>query len=425
MKITKRVAAAAVPLLGLLAACSEEAGNARVSPAPGSTAASTPPQAAGRWEAIGTMPLTPASALLRVVASGPGEAWAMGYEEYTPEEDPGFPVLQRWDGTRWSEVPRGDLYMEPTDFAADGAGGIWMVGRSSKSALWDGRRWRARDVYGGSETHDLSGVAVREGRAILIGHEFTDAGWWARVRPFVADWDGRRFTYHTYGKGSGKFSAVATGDGHTWIAGARTLPGCAGITPLIRHRMAGAKGYDEVLVPDIPGGELNRIWQISPTDVWAVGTIWPDGGDAADVDSACAKDESVTDRASRYLNASPLVMRWDGSAWKRVDLPAWKGELRDVTAFGEDDVWVSGVQWDGEEGDAEARPKNSVFIHYDGKSWAREHGPVGDSAYTALARIPGTDRLWAVGSMGIRDDERAVILQRSKMPAASPAASTP
>ncbi|MER5623903.1 hypothetical protein ABT061_22985 [Streptosporangium sp. NPDC002544] len=66
-----------------------------------------------------------------------------------------------------------------------------------------------------------------------------------------------------------------------------------------------------------------------------------------------------------------------------------------------------------------------LIRHFDGTAWSPEHGPLfraytatqqydetDDVGDTGLVRVPGTGTLWAVGSVGIGDDERAFVLRR-------------
>ncbi|MFD0887105.1 hypothetical protein ACFQ08_21370, partial [Streptosporangium algeriense] len=62
---------------------------------------------------------------------------------------------------------------------------------------------------------------------------------------------------------------------------------------------------------------------------------------------------------------------------------------------------------------------------FDGTAWTREYGPLlrprrPDQQYedsdhvtrTGITRVPGTAALWAVGSVGVGDDEDDFVLRR-------------
>ena len=117
-------------------------------------------------------------------------------------------------------------------------------------------------------------------------------------------------------------------------------------------------------------GELRALAAVSRRNIWAVGWEF----------SARRPDELFT----------PVVLRWDGRAWRRENLPGFPADvaLDDVIAFSATDVWVVGR--------SDAGP---LVARWNGKGWR-----VGDLGAAAprdgwLEGIGGTtpNNIWVVG----------------------------
>jgi hypothetical protein len=137
----------------------------------------------------------------------------------------------------------------------------------------------------------------------------------------------------------------------------------------------GASGTDDALL---------AVNAVAAGDVWAVGTtcVW------------------VQDPG--FVSCQPLALRLSGGAWQVVPTAGDGGtHLVDVVARSAGDVWVVG--YDGPPGRQEA---NHVE-HWDGLGFTTVPTMSGfstqsglASALEAVARIPGTAELWAVGWQG-------------------------
>ncbi len=166
---------------------------------------------------------------------------------------------------------------------------------------------------------------------------------------------------------------------------------------------------------------LAAVSALSPTQAWAVGSNY---------DSYAA---SGTGEA--------LIEQWDGSAWRIVSSPS-AGSLSGVAAVSSQDVWAVGGQsvemggsstliehWNGTSWSVIPSPDMSVHFtsglnsvvalaandawavgsygdpgaswplieRWDGSAWHVVTTPNLTGALTAIARIPGTNHLWAVG----------------------------
>ncbi|MEV0594735.1 hypothetical protein [Nonomuraea cavernae] len=309
----------------------------------------------------------------------------MGFED-AAENRIGETVLLRWDGSRWRRAPRPRAAKNPDallhSVSAEHPDDVWVTGRDHTGSdrafvsHWDGRRWIDRRPFGVSGEQFLSDVTATDGRAWFAGSGSTGA--------IVVEWDGDEF--HLLDSGLGDEGAVLNSisvkDGHLWAAGLVGDGENHPRKPLIYHRVLGRESTEQPETPEIPLGALNGISQVSSSDVWAVGTIHSHG-----------------DHGNR-----PLVMRWDGSKWSRVQVPITRGELYDVVASGTGDVWVGGIDAD--------HAGQALFLHFDGTGWTREYSPpmrTGASVEDeednrinrlGITRVPGTTTLWAVGSAG-------------------------
>ncbi|GAA0836302.1 hypothetical protein ACFQVD_42695 [Streptosporangium amethystogenes subsp. fukuiense] len=354
--------------------------------------AATPPAntviaASAEWAVeAGGSKLSGATALLDVAATGPRDAWAVGYQD-SAEDREGTPAILRWDGSRWRQVPLGEVdayHLEAV--SAGGPDDVWVAGNGSSpfAAHWNGRAWSTHRPFGVAEDYRLADVATSGGTAWFVANGPSGA--------VVVEWRDGEFR-NALNIEKSILEAVTFRKGHVWVAGT----GETG-APLVWHGVDGS--WEQTETPQIPGGRLNRVWQVSPTEVWAVGRI-----------------STAPDALPDPKGAQPLVIRWDGSRWTRAELPVSRGVLHGVTAFGPGDLWISGVDAD--------HPGQVLILRFDGTAWSREYGPLfraytatqqydetDDVGDTGLARVPGTGTLWAVGSVGIGDDERAFVLRR-------------
>lgn len=120
------------------------------------------------------------------------------------------------------------------------------------------------------------------------------------------------------------------------------------------------------------GTTLYGVWGSTPDDVWAVGGV--------SMDAPAAEQEG------------DVVMRWDGAAWTRVDVPPLAGKpasaqknLFKVWGSGPTDVWVVGAA--------------GTILRWDGATWEAHDAGLGSTIYfTVTGR--GPDDVWVVGGLG-------------------------
>jgi hypothetical protein len=110
----------------------------------------------------------------------------------------------------------------------------------------------------------------------------------------------------------------------------------------------------EVIHEDLDGA-LMSVWGTSTRDVWAV------GGDAGD---------------------GPIVIRWDGSDWTRLDTGT-RGDLWWVHGFAGGPVFMGG--------------KNGHILRYENGAFTPMATPTTDTVFGIWGAAP--DEMWAVGGM--------------------------
>jgi hypothetical protein len=152
--------------------------------------------------------------------------------------------------------------------------------------------------------------------------------------------------------------------------------------PVAALAAAASSGWQLVPAPSPGKGVFNAFFtsvtQVSPTDVWAVGT----------------------DRGK------PLIENWDGSAWSVSPvpkLPRAAAALNGVSADGPDDVWAVGDTVNSEGVDA-----RTLALHWNGAAWAVvptpnfSVTPGSGSILNSVVALSPVDA-WAVGQ-GLNND---------------------
>ncbi|PSM42488.1 hypothetical protein C6Y14_14840 [Streptomyces dioscori] len=145
----------------------------------------------------------------------------------------------------------------------------------------------------------------------------------------------------------------------------------AGMTDMTGMASAAAdpRSWEHVPVPAEvrPQAALNEAVAFGPDRAWAVGA----------------------DAVGREAPGFPLMLRWDGTAWQRQDLPGirWQGELLSVAGTSPHAVWAVGRDSAG----------GARLLRYDGKAWNESRLPSGVVPTKAVA---GGGETWLIGSRG-------------------------
>ncbi|MFJ8833521.1 hypothetical protein [Micromonospora aurantiaca] len=331
------------------------------------------------------------SRLTDVAATGPNNAWSVGYQAstYTGYSIDQPYALLRWNGRTWTErrLPHQAYLLYKVDAAS--ARDVWTVGSrrlgESYAGHFDGATWTAHAPWpapaGTSELLDVA--ATGGGRAVFVGH---DGG-----RPLVVEGGtgqfGRVAVPGTEGL-NGVLRAVSrTADGGVFAAGERYVADAPYPEPMIAQRVGGS--WRVAPLPSIPSARLTGVWARSSTDAWAVGT--------QDYDSA----------------PKPVILHWDGRTWQRVAGPAPAGWVYAVAGDANGNVWISGtnpippyVEYPG-----------TLLLRYTGGRWSVAYGPKvegNDPSLDALANIPGTSSFWGSGTVSTAGLRLTAVIERTR-----------
>jgi hypothetical protein len=97
--------------------------------------------------------------------------------------------------------------------------------------------------------------------------------------------------------------------------------------------------------------------------------------------------------------SSPLIERWDGSAWSlAVPHREQQGALADVEAIAPDDVWAVG------HSGLESLDYRPLILHFDGTRWHKVPSPKVVQGYLLGIDAIAPDDIWAVGvTIGVFD----------------------
>jgi hypothetical protein len=158
-----------------------------------------------------------------------------------------------------------------------------------------------------------------------------------------------------------------------WISSAAASPGTTASGPAPRWPVCDE--WRRVAVPNGGLGSVTDVEVVSPTGGWA-----------------------ISDHGYESWNESH-VYRWTGQRWSEVAFPIpadpsgfWV--LTAIEAVTPSEIWVVGYEYLG------LRRSRAISARWDGSRWSLV--PVGQAAsgltIEGLAVIPGTRRLWAVGS---------------------------
>jgi len=316
-----------------------------------------------------------------VAAASSHDVWAVGsYRAYATEQSAGFtPVIEHWDGARWSIVSGPSL---PTaqglaGVAATASGSVWAVGQlasvggpgASLIEQSSGGAWSTvASPSPGTVSNELHGVSAASKNDVwavgssangTLAEHWNGAGW--SVMPTIND--------TAYDDTFNAVSAVSSKD--VWAVGSSTS-GSGTHQMLIEHW----NGIAWTAVPAAAstqqyGDTLYATAALSATNVWAVGT-------------------------------SSTIQQWDGARWNLVPRPAANPlpvPLDELTLFGiaavsPTNIWaVGGNVFRGCSGELPA-----LIEHWDGKQWtAIPHTPLG--ILFAVAADAAND-VWAVGRGG-------------------------
>jgi len=251
------------------------------------------------------------SLLEAVTAVSSSNAWAVGYYQ-VGHSYIGRTLILHWNGRSWKQVASpspGPLDNELYDVAAVSRSSAWAVGNYYPTAQgrrtlvlrWNGRAWKqipSPNPSGTGHNSLLNGVAVASPTSVWAAGSYAVGN---DYRTLIEHWNGKTW----------KSEASPNG-----ASTQHTLYGVAALSP----SSALAVGYysNGVTSQSLAERWDGRAWKLvgSPSPGGVFGTTWLNGIAAVSAASAWAVGIYQASSVRRSL-----IVRWNGSAWRRVPSP--------------------------------------------------------------------------------------------------------
>jgi hypothetical protein len=254
----------------------------------------------------------------------------------------------RWNGTTWkrtpSPSPTGDALL--TGVAVISARSAWAVGFSegvvplTLTLHWNGSVWKRVPSPNPPDGAILNGVTATSPRSAWA------VGYTVDGKSLILRWNGAVWTrVPSPSPGSGPVlnGVAATSANRAWVVG---YTGSGKTLRTLALRWNGT-AWKQVATP--AGHSILQSVAATSGDTWAVGLTGPD------LIAACggAGLPAIAGRAAvagRTAVASPaaqtLILRWNGSGWKRVPSPKPAGgsALFGVATSGTHSAWAVGLR---------------------------------------------------------------------------------
>jgi hypothetical protein len=315
------------------------------------------------------------------VSAAPGGAtWAVGTG-----------VAWRWDGRAWQNVPLPSVAgTNLRSVAASGPHDAWAVGyRESEQGVysspaiahWNGVRWSV-GALPGLTAATLSSVSAAGPHDVwaagVISTAKSDREFWRKAQPLLLHWDGVAWRRQSLPWATPRMSidkVVATGQSSVWV-----VPSAGQRQPLLEHW----NGSVWRAVPAAFGRKdpVVGFSALSGSDAWAVGSYATD--------------------ANGGEGSRPLAAHWNGSTWRFTPVPSNPTHntlLANVVAVRDDDAWAVGETQ--QTGPNEAFGPTLVLLHWDGSSWTVTPGSA-QSYFFASPTIAASanGNAWAITNCG-------------------------
>jgi hypothetical protein len=167
------------------------------------------------------------------------------------------------------------------------------------------------------------------------------------------------------------WAVAATSTTNAWAVGDRGQQD----TPLIVH-------WNGTKWSRVPAGApadtlLHAVAASSPGNAWALGETYPPTGS---------------------LRQMPVILHWNGRAWRQVPSPAPSGALlSSVSVTSPANAWVVGSYF--ASANRSAGSTRPIALHWNGSAWRRVPLPVPAGAAVELTGVSATSasNAWAVG----------------------------
>jgi hypothetical protein len=237
--------------------------------------------------------------LAAVAIDAPDDAWAVGQWSPIEHVPPTYPLIEHWNGAKWTLVPVPSSGGHVTDLdltavAAISPTAAWAIGEGVAGGHfvtvfmgWNGTRWR----YLPSPGTDLGGLAVISARDIWVVGD-------SKHRTLAEHWDGSKWTivptpnaFKGRTRNSGLAAVGGSSSSNVWAVG---------------DYQSGAKSLDtSTLVEHWDGAR----WQLQPSPNGAPGAQGERGLSAI---AALSRTSALAVGSYGAGTVLPLTERWDG-----------------------------------------------------------------------------------------------------------------
>jgi hypothetical protein len=315
-------------------------------------------------------------------------------------DDDGQQMLaERWDGTRWQQVPGPAVaHMDEVlnGVSATSASDAWAVGftrrilaaaRSPLAAHWDGAAWTfvpVPNTAGGAKSVFNAVAAITPSNAWAVGRA-KDA------HALVEHWDGTAWTVVPV-------PAPTPPPGWTFTSANLTGISARSATDIWAVGSFNANQSTSTQARTLAMHFDGTAWTVVPTPTGTTVTV---NTELKGVTAVAANDVWSVGQASSSIGATipnPLVIQhWNGRVWSTVATPALQGDLTGVAARSATDVWAVG---DLVDGSGTIPTDRTLTLHWNGSAWSvvdSPNGASGDSLLNGVSATPGGGDLWAAG----------------------------
>ena len=317
-----------------------------------------------------------------VTAASARDAWAVG-RALDPNDGSIQPVAAHWSGTAWSLVATPST-VSANLFGVKAISGtdVWAVGTYYNPSVgqlqtlaehWDGTSWSIVATPNvGSSTNLFNGLmAISTSDVWAFGYSQVTSNTRATL---TEHWDGSTWRVVPSPNISGTDNTLTSGVANTstnvWVGGAFNCQ--TGSCQTLTERWNGTK-WKIVPSPNVNtlSNPINAMASNGRNDIWAIGDYYT--GSTFDT----------------------LAEHWNGTSWSIVSSPNTSfTALIGSTAVNTSDVWAVGYYLNG-----------SIYqpysMNWNGSAWATVFpAPVATIGgfLTAVAKIPGSTNVWAVGA---------------------------
>ncbi|GAA3945997.1 hypothetical protein GCM10023085_30160 [Actinomadura viridis] len=322
------------------------------------TAVAAPRTAEQGWSVAALTRLPGNETLSDLAVTGRTSAWAVGGSWQGAEDSA---LVYRWNGGTWNRVAlpaQVDEELSEVDASSDND--VWAFGRRGsadpalKAFRWNGTAWQASVVEQGD-------VTLYDADVVSPSDVWLAASGSSGAQP-LRHWNGRTWT--AVSAPGRVYSLHVTSAKNGWAVGVDD----EGRPQALRWN---GTAWRPTTLPRLPipeGGNatLDSVLALSPSNVWAVGATSRLVGD----------DEEFT----------PIVLHWNGTAWRTVTTPAYAFGLSNLAADGSGGLWMQGGV--------------DTLVRYSGGTWSTAPRPVvpqSDGVFGPMANVPGTGGMLGVG----------------------------